>query len=294
MTFPRTSAALRDVLERHGIRPRKGRGQNFLTDPQAVDAIVRDAEVVAADRVVEVGTGPGLLTHALCETGAEVISFDVDPVLQSLARSLRPWPERVRFETMDVLEDKHHLAPAFAEAFGERPAAPGRLKLISNLPYSAATPILLGVLSLAAPPDTITVMVQEEVGEKMLADAGGRAYGVPSVAVGLKATGRILRRFGPQVFWPRPRVRSVLLALTPVTPAPLAPAEHAPFGAFVTALFTRRRKVLPTALRAALPALSAESARAGVEAQGLDPRVRVEALEPAALLDLWRALRPEP
>lgn len=291
--FPRTSAALRDVLQRHGFRPRRERGQNFLTDPQAVDAIVRDAGVGAADRVVEVGTGPGLLTHVLCETGAEIVTFDVDPALQGLARSLRDWPERVRFEAQDVLAGKHALAPEFAEALAARPEPPGRRLLVSNLPYSAATPILLGVLSLAEPPDGITVMVQEEVGEKMLAGAGRRSYGVPSVAVGLKATGRILRRFGPQVFWPRPRVRSVLLSLVPERPSPLADDEHGPFGTFVTALFTRRRKVLPTALRAALPALSQAEARAGAQAQGLDPRVRVEALAPEVLLELWRSLRPE-
>lgn len=293
-SFPRTAGALRAILEQRGVRPRRRRGQHFLTDPQAVDAIVRDAGVAEADRVIEVGTGPGLLTHVLCETGAEVVTFDVDAALQDVARSLRTWPARVRFETLDVLAGKHELAARFAAAIGQRPAAPGRLKLVSNLPYSAATPILLGLLCLAEPPDDITVMVQEEVGVKMLAAAGGREYGAPSVAVGLKATGRILRRFGPQVFWPRPRVRSALLSLVPLRPSPLAAEEHGPFGAFVTALFTRRRKVLPTALRAAWPTLTAEAARAAIEGRGLDPRVRAEALAPPVLLDLWRGLRAEP
>lgn len=290
--FPRTAAALRKVLEECGLRPHKGRGQNFLTDPQAVDAIVRDADVRAGDRVVEVGTGPGLLTHALCETGAEVVSFDIDPELQALARRLRSWPERVRFINQDVLAGKHALAPEFAESLARPPAPPGRLLLVSNLPYSAATPIILGVLALEAGPERMVVMVQEEVGEKMLARAGDRKYGVPSVAVGLKASGRIVRRFGPQVFWPRPKVRSALLALEPVRPSVLEPAEHRPFAAFVTTLFTRRRKVLPTALRTAVAGLDAEAARAALEAEGIDLRARVEAVEPLALLSLWRSLQP--
>ena len=288
--FPRTTGALRQVLAAAGVHPKRKHGQNFLTDPNAVDAIVRDAEVGPADRVVEVGTGPGLLTHALSETGAEVVSFDVDGEIQDLARGLRTWPARVSFQTLDVLESKTRLSAPFVAAFHRRPAPPGELKLVSNLPYSAATPILLGVLALPEPPDRLVVMVQAEVGEKMLASAGEGDYGVPSVAIGLKARGRILRRFGPQVFWPRPKVRSVLLELRPRRPAPLAPAEHAPFGAFVTAVFTRRRKILPTALRAARPDLDAAAAHAALDALGIDPHARAESLAPATFLALWRSL----
>ena len=292
MTFPRTAGALREALEARGIRPRRRHGQNFLTDPQAVDAIVRDAGVVPGDFVVEVGTGPGLLTHALCEAGARVLSFDIDADLQRLARSLRAWPARVRFETGDVLAGKHALAPRFAAAFDPADAGDTPIKLVSNLPYSAATPILMGVLSLPRPPDRFVVMVQEEVGEKMLAPAGQHDYGAPSIAVALKARGRIVRRFGPAVFWPRPKVRSVVLDLAPLQPGLLSQEEHAPFGYFLIALFTRRRKVLTTALRTALPGLTADDARAALAAEGLDPRVRAEAVEPARLLALWRRLAP--
>ena len=285
--FPRTSHALRAALEVWGFRPRKRHGQNFLTDANAVDAIVRDAGIVPGDHVVEVGTGPGLLTHALCEAGATVVTFDIDADILGFARSLRVWPERVTFEALDVLAGKHALAPRFAACFGG--GAP--VKLVSNLPYSAGTPILMGVLGLPRPPASIVVMVQEEVGEKLLAEPGTHAYGAPSVNVGLKATGRILRRFGPQVFWPQPRVRSVLLTLHPLVPGPLASDEHVPFGAFVTALFTRRRKIMSTALRVAVPDLGPLEARAALGALGLDPSVRCETLAPATLMELWRSLR---
>jgi len=291
--FPRTAQALRAALEAQGLHPQRRHGQNFLTDVNAVEAIVRDAEVGPGDHVVEVGTGSGLLTHALCEAGAHVVSFDLDPALQAFARTQRTWPERVRFETLDVLAGKHALAPAFAAAFdGAGPAGEAAPKLVSNLPYSAATPILMGVLSLPRPPERLVVMVQQEVGEKLLAPAGSRAYGAPSVHVGLKARGRILRRFGAQVFWPRPRVRSVLLELRPVLPAALTAAEHLPFGLFVTALFTRRRKVMSTAVRAACPRLDGAAARAALLACGLDPGARCETLAPDDLLALWRSLTP--
>ena len=289
--FPRTTAQLRAALAEVGIHPKRQHGQHFLTDVQAVDAIARDADLKPGDVAIEVGTGPGVLTHVLAETGADVISYDVDPEIQAFAQGLRSWPERVRFETLDVLKSKTVLAEPFARAFSDlRPEAPGRIQLVSNLPYNAGTPILLGVLSLPQPPDRIVVMVQEEVGEKMLAQPGDSDYGVPSVAVGLKATGRVLRRFGPQVFWPRPKVRSVVIELIPRRPAPLAQEEQAPFGAFVTGVFTRRRKVLPTALRAAVPGLTADEARAALAAHDLAPTVRAEAVAPETFLALWRSL----
>lgn len=291
MTFPRTTSALRLALEQRGLRPRKGHGQCFLTDVQAVDAIVRDAGVTDLDLVIEVGTGPGLLTHALAEAGADVVTFDIDPEVQRLARSLRPWPPGVRFVEGDVLSGKHALAPAFREALSGAPRPGGRRLMVSNLPYGAATPILLGVLALAEPPVALTVMVQLEVAEKLLATTQDPEYGAPSIAVGLKARGRILRRFGPQVFWPQPRVRSALLHLVPIQPGVLEPGEHEPFGAFVTALFSFRRKALHASLQHVLrPALGAAPVDAALAAVGVGPLQRAQELAPPRMLALWRAL----
>ncbi|HVG93341.1 MAG TPA: rRNA adenine N-6-methyltransferase family protein, partial [Planctomycetota bacterium] len=135
--FPRTARALREALAVRGVYPRKHHGQCFLTDVQAVDAIVRDAEVAPGDAVIEVGTGTGLLTHALCEAGASVDTFDIDPGVLEVARSLRSWPSTVRFHVGDALEGKHALAPALLQALRAARAAvgPGRVRCVSNLPY---------------------------------------------------------------------------------------------------------------------------------------------------------------
>ena len=290
MTFPRTTLALKSALAESGLAPRKGHGQCFLTDAQAVDAIVRDAGVTAADRVVEVGTGPGLLTHALAETGAEVVTFDIDPHLQALAKRLRVWPATVTFVAEDVLASKHALSERFRAALAERPRAPGRLLVVSNLPYGAGTPILLGVLAVEDPPDELTVMVQREVAEKMLSSPDDTEYGAPSVAVGLKARGKILRRFGPQVFWPQPRVASALLHLVPLRPSPMAVGEHEPFGVFVTALFSLRRKVLVSSLQHVVPGLDAGGAGAALASLSIAPQQRPQEIDPQRFLALWRAL----
>lgn len=289
MTFPRTATALREALELRGVRPQRRHGQNFLCDPQAVDAIVRDAKVGPADRVLEVGTGAGLLTHVLAETGAEVVSFEVDDDILQIAQELRVWPDRVTFISGDVLATKHELAPAFQAALRARPAPPGRLLLVSNLPYGAGTPILLDVLMHESPPDDLVVMLQRELVEKLLAGPGTKAYGAPSVIVGLNAVGEPLRRFGPEVFWPRPRVNSAVVRLTPKSERLLMPEEQQRFGAFVTGLFSHRRKVLPRAIDLALPGFGSERAHAVVTTQGLPATIRVEKLEPEALLRLWRS-----
>jgi 16S rRNA (adenine1518-N6/adenine1519-N6)-dimethyltransferase len=292
VTFPRTARELRAALEARGIRPRRRHGQHFLTDPQAVDAIVRDTGVRAADRVVEVGTGPGLLTHALAAVGASVDTFEVDPDLLAVARDLADWPARVRFHLGDVLASKHALDPAFVAALEQAPRLTGRRLLVSNLPYGAGTPILLAVLSLARPPDEIVVMLQEEVVDKLLAAAGEPEYGAPSVAVGLKATGEVLRRFGPEPFWPRPRVRSAVVRLRPRAGVGLQGDEHRAFAVFTTGLFGHRRKVLRSALALATGCTVSEAV-AALDAAGIPDGARVEEVSPERLLRLWR-LAAEP
>ena len=288
--FPRTTKALREALDAAGLSPRKRHGQCFLTDVQAVDAIVRDARVAPGDAVVEVGTGTGLLTHALCEAGAAVETFDLDAEILELAKGLRDWPERVVFHHADALAGKHDLSPALLAALARARAAagPGRARFVSNLPYNAATPVLLALLTLEDPPDTITAMVQSEVGEKLLAKAGEADYGPPSILRRLQADGRIVRRFPAQVFWPRPQVRSALLELVPRRPPSLRPEESRGFATFLLGLFSRRRKILSTALRAARPALCADDAAAACRAAGLDPRSRPEDVAPEDLVRLYR------
>jgi 16S rRNA (adenine1518-N6/adenine1519-N6)-dimethyltransferase len=288
--------SLRDALEARGVTPQKRHGQCFLTDAQAVDAIVRDAGVGPADSVIEVGTGTGLLTHVLAETGAAVDTFDIDGSIQEVARSLRSWPERVRFHVGDVLASKHALSDALLSALAaarERVgvAGPGRVRFVSNLPYNAATPVILSLLALSDPPDDVTVMVQLELAEKLLAGPGERDYGPPSILRALEADGRILRRFPPQVFWPPPRVTSAVVRLVPRRPRELPVAEERDFASFLLAVFSRRRKILSTGLRVARPRLAGAAATSACAAAGLDPALRPEDAPPEALLALFRGTR---
>jgi 16S rRNA (adenine1518-N6/adenine1519-N6)-dimethyltransferase len=291
--FPRTTKALRDALEARGLSPKRRHGQCFLTDVQAVDAIVRDAEVAPGDAVVEIGTGTGLLTHALTKAGASVDTFDIDRKIQALAQSLRSWPDRVRFHLGDALASKHALSADVLAALARARATvgPGRVRVVSNLPYNAATPVLLALLALDDPPDTITVMVQFELAEKLFAPPAGDDYGPPSILRALQADGRVLRRFPPQVFWPQPRVTSAVVRLVPRRPRDLPVSEERDFATFLLALFSRRRKILSTGLRVARPTLDGLAAGAACVEAGLDPSSRPEEAPAASLLSLFRASR---
>jgi len=292
-TFPRTTRVLREALEARGLAPAKRHGQCFLTDVQAIDAIVRDAQVGPGDAVLEVGTGTGLLTHALCEAGASVDTFDIDPKMVTFAQSLRTWPERIRFHLGDVLEGKHALSADLlgSLAAARRTAGPGHVHVVSNLPYNAATPVVLGLLALQDPPDRMTVLIQREMADKFLAAPGTESYGAPSILRALAGEGRITRRLPPQVFWPAPKVQSAVLQLTPRRSAPLDPALARAFAAFLIALFTRRRKVLPTALQVAVPELTPGAAREALSVAGLDPGQRAEDTAPEDLRALFLATR---
>ncbi len=281
-------------MDEAGILPRKRHGQCFLTDAQAVDAIVRDAAVNPEDHVVEIGTGTGLLTHALCEAGASVETFDLDGAIVEFTRRLREWPGRIVFHVADALQGKHDLSPDLLAALARARAhaAPGHAKFVSNLPYNAATPVLLSLLALEDPPDLVVAMVQAELAEKLLASEDSPAYGPPSVLRALTADGSVLRRFPPQVFWPMPAVTSAVVRLVPRRPSDLRPHEARAFATFLLGVFSRRRKVLASALRAARPALPAEAALAAIAGAGVDSRVRPEAVAPAALLALFRRTSP--
>ena len=226
---------VRDLLARHGLRPTKTRGQNFVTDPNTVRRIVRDAGVRPGDLVVEVGPGLGSLTLALLEAGAEVIAVELD---HGLAAALR----EVVGDDVEV-----HVADAldvtWADLVGDRSAT-----MVANLPYNVATPILLTALR-EGTLDGYHLMVQKEVGQRWVADVGDAAFGAVSIKVALLAAARIAGPVARQAFHPVPKVDSVTVDLRPH--AGVGPADVEPAITLVDAGFAQRRKLLRNALAVA-------------------------------------------
>ena len=259
------------LLAAHGLRPDTELGQHFLLDENLVDLAVREAGVGPGDTVLEVGAGLGVLTAALARAAGTVHAVEID-------RRLEPALAEVVADARNV---RLHWADALKMPLEELDPAP--TALVANLPYSIATPLVVESLWRLPGLERWCVMAQREVVDRWLAPPGGRLYGVPSVLLGLTAEPTFRRSVGREVFAPRPRVDSALVALRRTAPGPGAGVR-----ALVRAAFGARRKTLVNALAAA--GADKEATRAALAALGHPPGVRPEALPPADFAALAREL----
>jgi 16S rRNA (adenine1518-N6/adenine1519-N6)-dimethyltransferase len=258
------------MIAARALRPSRALGQNFVADPNTVRRIARLAELEPGQKVVEIGAGLGALTLALAETGARVTAVEID---QHLLPVLRDQVEGhgVRVVHADALTLDWSALLAEADDAGDE--KPGSWALVANLPYNVAVPVIVRVLDEAPAVASMLVMVQREVGERLAAGPGTKAYGAVSVKVAYHATARVVGRVPPAVFVPRPGVESVLVRIVrrqtvAVDPA-AAPADR--LFSVVRAGFAHRRKML----RRALADIVDPDA---FTAAGIDPEARAEEL----------------
>jgi 16S rRNA (adenine1518-N6/adenine1519-N6)-dimethyltransferase len=248
-------------------------GQNFLADPNLLDAIVRDAELGPDDVVLEVGAGEGVLTGRLAEAAARVHAVELD---RGLAEALAPLAAR-----SDV--DLHWADAMNLDLAALRPAPTA---VVSNLPYAVATPVILRTIEELPSLRRWTVMVQREIAERLRAAPGSRVYGGPSVLAQLACEVRLLRTVDPAVFRPRPRVESAILALRRTGPGADAATRE-----LVRAAFAHRRKALPRSLEHVRPG-SLAAAREALAELGLARNARAETLAPEEFAALAAKLEP--
>ena len=255
---------IRRLLDEHGLRPSRARGQNFVADPNTVRRIARLAGVGPGDRVVEIGGGLGSLTLALAETGARVTSVEVDRGLVPVLRTV------VEAAGVTVVEgDAMRLD--WAGLLGEGPWV-----LVANLPYNVATPLVAELLDGVPAIARMLVMVQREVAERLAAEPGDDAYGAVSVKVAYWATASVVGLVPATVFVPSPNVESALVRIDR-RPAPAVGPEvdRERLFALVGAGFGQRRKML----RRSLAGLVGPDAFA---AAGVNPEARAEELDVVA------------
>jgi 16S rRNA (adenine1518-N6/adenine1519-N6)-dimethyltransferase len=261
-------------MKQFGIRPKRDLGQNFLIDSNILDVIARAAELGAADVVLEVGGGLGVLSEHLAERVAHVHVVELDRGLEPALR--------------DALDAHANTTLHLADAVKLDLAAldPAPTKVVANLPYGVAASVILRTISDLPGVTTWVAMVQREVGERLAARPSTAAYGVPSVLAQLACEVRVLRPVSRTVFHPVPNVDSALVRLTRRGPAP-EPALRT----LVQQGFAHRRKALARSLSLAPGAAPdvRERARAALEAVGRPPDARAEQLAP----EEWRALHAE-
>jgi 16S rRNA (adenine1518-N6/adenine1519-N6)-dimethyltransferase len=237
---------VRALLDEHGLAPSRALGQNFVADPNTVRRIARLAGVGPGDRVVEVGPGLGSLTLALAETGASVTAVELDRHLLPVLRQVVE-PAGVRVVQGDAmrLDWDALLGSAPGDEDGSPDGPPW--SLVANLPYNIATPLVLDLLAGVPAIRRMLVMVQREVGERLAAGVGDKAYGIPSVKAAYWAETSLAGRVPPTVFVPQPRVESVLVRLVRRDRPPVDVGPE-PLFRLVTTGFNQRRKMLRRSL----------------------------------------------
>ena len=272
-----------ELLRRHGFRFSKSLGQNFLTAAWVPERIADEAELTAADGVLEIGPGVGCLTAELARRAGKVCALELDRRLESVLGETLGEFDNVSVVFTDAV--KADLREICAQYLGDRP-----WKVCANLPYNVTSPLLTALLT-AQCFESLTVMVQKEVAERMCAGPGTGEYGAFSLLVQWYARPRVLFAVPPDCFTPRPKVTSAVVRLEARREPPAPVTDPHFFFAVVRAAFNQRRKTLPNALSAGIGHVDRAAAEEALRALGLPPAVRGEALsleQFAALSELLR------
>ena len=299
---------IQTVLDAAGSGPKHHFGQNFMMDESMLAAIMAEADITPADTILEVGPGPGNLTSLLARRAAAVLAVDVDQPLLRAASGYWSAEKNIRWLCADVLAGKHQVNPVVIRELNrlvqEHMSCRSSVKLVSNLPYNVASPLvaeLLVLQCLTGPIATIdgapgfhlermVFTVQWEVAQRMAATPGTADYGGLGVLIQLLARVEVLRSIAPGCFWPPPKIRSALVRITPDHDLMIKVAHVRWLQIVITRLFSHRRQNLANALRHGFKNLSFPALSAAATGVGCDLRARAETLPPERLRQLADAL----
>jgi 16S rRNA (adenine1518-N6/adenine1519-N6)-dimethyltransferase len=278
-----TLSYIRGLLENNRLEPKNKLGQNFLIDLNMLDLVVRSAELTREDSVLEVGTGTATLTMHLADLAGAVFTVEIDREFHKLVQPiLQTRPNVVSF-LGDALIRKNELNPDMLNGWAEltQRCRGTRRKLVANLPYAIATPVISNLLiQNEFVVERMVVMVQWEIAERLRAEVGTKEYGALSVLVQSVADVEVIRKVGPANFHPRPKVDSAIVQITPNSTKRAKVGDVQKFREFLRDLYTLRRKNLRAAL-AGWPRGKTNKAEvdAKLNALGLDGNVRAETLD---------------
>ena len=270
------------LLQRHGFRFSKSLGQNFLTAAWVPQQIAAESGITAADGVLEIGPGVGCLTAELAKTAGRVTAVELDERLRGVLGETLADFDNVSVVFADAL--KADLPAICAETLGERP-----WKVCANLPYNVTTPLITAFLE-AGCFESVTVMIQKEVAQRLCAAPGTGEYGAFSVLVQWYAEPKLLFDVPPHCFVPQPKVTSAVVRMDRRTAPPASVDDEKLFFRTVRAAFAQRRKTLSNALRSAFSELDRAAIESAMEETGLPPAVRGETLSIAQFAALSNAL----
>ena len=260
------------VLQKYNFHFQKKFGQNFLIDTHVLERIIAEAGVTKDDFVVEIGPGIGTMTQYLCEAAGAVAAVEIDKNLIPILHDTLSEYDNVEIINNDIL--KVDIASLAGEKNGGKP-----IKVVANLPYYITTPIIMGLFESHAPIESITVMVQKEVADRMQCGPGSKDYGALSLAVQYYAKPEIVVNVPPNCFMPRPNVGSAVIRLTRHENPPVEVADEKLMFRLIRASFNQRRKTLVNGLKNASDlTYTKEQIETAIEAIGQPLTIRGEAL----------------
>lgn len=295
MTSSRQTASfLIRRFEEAGLRPDTRKGQNFLVDLNLLAILADEAKLGPRDVVLEIGTGLGSLTALMAPRVAAVVTVEVDAHVQQLAAEELVDNTNVTMLHQDALRNKNNLHDNVIATVKQRLAdvPGGQFKLVANLPYNIATPVISNLLSTEITPVSMTVTIQKELADRITARPSTKDYSALSIWVQSQCDAKILRVMPPEVFWPRPKVNSAILQIVPNAEKKKRISDPAFFHSFVRDLFCHRRKFLRSGLVGALKGqLDKPAIDVLMQDVGLGPESRAEQLTVETMLTLCEAVR---
>ena len=265
-------STIKDIKERYGFKLSKSLGQNFLTDKNIIDRIVESAEIGPDDLVIEIGPGIGVITGEAAAVAKKVIAVEIDKNLIPILKETMSEFDNVEIVNRDILKTNVN---GLIEGCGDSISG---VKIIGNLPYYITTPIIMKLLEDGVKADSITVMMQKEVADRIKAEPGTKAYGALSVAVQYYCTVDTVVNVPKEVFVPQPKVDSTVLRLSIREETPVTLSDREVFFRCVKAGFGQRRKTLLNSLMG-VEGMTKEGVRAALEAAGINPSRRAETLD---------------
>ncbi|MFO1019744.1 MAG: 16S rRNA (adenine(1518)-N(6)/adenine(1519)-N(6))-dimethyltransferase RsmA [Planctomycetales bacterium] len=282
-----TRSRLMSLFEQHGYHPRSDFGQNFLIDLNLLEFVVKSAQLTPEDVVLEIGTGTGGMTTFLAAQAGQVLSVELDHRVFQLAQEVTRDCTNVRLLNCDALKSKNEMNPQVLAVVEELlKSFPGSgLKLVANLPYAVATPIISNLVASDLPWRTMVVTIQWELALRMQARPRTSDYSALSVWLQSQCQVEILKRLPPTVFWPRPKVDSAIVEIRPDLTRSQQIADRLFFQEFLRRLFTQRRKHFRSVLAGMYrDQLSKPELESLLAAEQVPENARAEELEVATLV----------
>jgi dimethyladenosine transferase (EC 2.1.1.-) len=272
MAYLGTPSATKEIINKYSFAFQKKFGQNFLIDSNVLESIIRGAEITKDDFVLEIGPGIGTMTQYLCEAARQVVAVEIDKMLIPILEDTLSEYDNVEVINQDVL--KVDIKSLAEEKNNGKP-----IKVVANLPYYITTPIIMGLFESGVPIDSITIMVQKEVADRMQTGPGSKDYGALSLAVQYYATAKVILNVSATCFMPRPNLDSAVIKLTRHKEPTVNVADEKLMFKIIRASFNQRRKTLVNGLKNS-PELSfsKEQIVKAIEKIGKPETIRGEAL----------------